>query len=82
MKQLKGWSFLSKRNKNMKKILHILGIHDWKYETPTSEKIKVQEAFGNALVGQTYTGKWVETYAQFQKAICQTCGKVKVERLD
>lgn len=66
----------------MRKILHILGVHDWKYKTPTSEKITEPEFFGSALTGGTYTGKYRTGYAYFQKATCNICSKNKIERVD
>ncbi|MCK9370302.1 hypothetical protein M0R04_10380 [Candidatus Dojkabacteria bacterium] len=57
----------------MKKLLHTIGIHDWKYETPAMEKVKEPEFFGNALTGGTYSGKYVEGYRYFQKKNCKKC---------
>lgn len=65
----------------MKKILHILGIHDWKYGVPTFEKIRQPLRIGSPF-NPIDTDKIMVGYAYFQRATCEICGKEKIERVD
>lgn len=63
----------------MKNFIHTLGIHNWKYEVPTSEKIKervMSGIFHDYDMGKTWSG-----YAYFQKRNCLICGKSEIKRI-
>lgn len=66
----------------MKKLLHLFGVHDWRYGVPQELKIKERIMDRIDIFTQLDTGKTWEGYATFQQKTCLICEKTELDRID